>query len=236
MTDNRGMLPGTWGPSAWIFLHSSTFGYPINPTIEEKKQYLKYYQCLGNVLPCESCRVSYQKFIQTGDTKLTMDVMETRSTLVKWGFTIHNAVNNKLGIDYGLSFDEFNKIYESCRVICRNDQGIMSDKDKAYAYTNIATKTPPIIPIDIAKLFINYAILHGYHGFEQNINYYSLLNHSSKEWKKRNKTCIIIINYMHKKGINALINNKPSKYELLLFSMLSCTLPLNKIIKIAQII
>ena len=31
----------TWGPSAWIFLHTITFNYPINPTENDKYIYNK---------------------------------------------------------------------------------------------------------------------------------------------------------------------------------------------------
>ena len=32
-----GMLTYVWGPSMWHSLHTISFNYPINPTLEEKR-------------------------------------------------------------------------------------------------------------------------------------------------------------------------------------------------------
>ena len=37
---NNGLITKIWGPGAWEFLHSVTFGYPVSPT-DEQKQYYK---------------------------------------------------------------------------------------------------------------------------------------------------------------------------------------------------
>ena len=34
---NNGLMTKIWGPSGWEFLHSVSFGYPIEPTAEQKK-------------------------------------------------------------------------------------------------------------------------------------------------------------------------------------------------------
>ena len=31
-----GMLTSVWGPAQWHFLHTMSFNYPVEPTIEEK--------------------------------------------------------------------------------------------------------------------------------------------------------------------------------------------------------
>src|SRR5947207_780423 len=82
---NNGLITNIWGPNEWEGFHAKTFGYPIEPTYEEKMNSLIYFIFEGYVLPCIFCRMSYQKFINEGDTMLDMSVMESRETLTKWG-------------------------------------------------------------------------------------------------------------------------------------------------------
>lgn len=74
--------PKLWGKSGWIFLHSITLGYPINPTEEDKNNYKLFFNSLGFVLPCSICR---NNFVNSLDKyKLTNDILMTRDTLVNW--------------------------------------------------------------------------------------------------------------------------------------------------------
>ena len=100
---NNGLITSIWGPPTWESFHSITFGYPIKPSEEQKKDYMEYFRLLGKVLPCVYCRVSYDNFItdETNKTLLNMDTMKSRETLTKWGMYLHDAVNNKLGVNYG---------------------------------------------------------------------------------------------------------------------------------------
>ena len=78
---NNGLITKIWGQVGWIFNHSVTFGYPIQPTEEQKQQYKQYFISLGHVLPCRYCRESYHNFITSGPTALTDDVLESRESL-----------------------------------------------------------------------------------------------------------------------------------------------------------
>ena len=53
-----GMLTSVWGPAAWHLLHTISFNYPINPTIENKKQYKEFVENLQYDLPCKYCRIN----------------------------------------------------------------------------------------------------------------------------------------------------------------------------------
>ena len=37
------ITPDIWGPYGWKFLHYLSFGYPTNPTIEQKNQYKTFF-------------------------------------------------------------------------------------------------------------------------------------------------------------------------------------------------
>ena len=45
-----GMLTSVWGPSMWHYLHTMSFNYPVNPTLKEKKHYMKFIKSLKYTL------------------------------------------------------------------------------------------------------------------------------------------------------------------------------------------
>jgi hypothetical protein len=53
-----GFLTSTWGPPMWHYLHTMSFNYPVNPTKEDKKNYMNFILSLQNVLPCKYCRIN----------------------------------------------------------------------------------------------------------------------------------------------------------------------------------
>lgn len=113
---NNGLMTKIWGPPGWKFLHSVTFGYPIEPTTEHKKSYKQFFKLAGEVFPCGACRDSYKRFIGPGsDTELTNKIMKNRKNLTKWLFNIHNKVNDKLDKKYGITYNNIKDIYESYR-------------------------------------------------------------------------------------------------------------------------
>ena len=54
------MDPSFWGKSTWLYLHTLTFNYPLNPTEEDKIKYYNHFKQLGDMLPCPSCAESYK--------------------------------------------------------------------------------------------------------------------------------------------------------------------------------
>lgn len=224
------ILPDIWGPSAWIMFHSITFSYPNNPTYDNKQKYLKYFECMGNILPCDTCRTSYQQFIKTGDTLLNMDTMQSRDTLTLWGWNIHNAVNKKLDVDYGVSYSDMCNKYETYRVRCPDiNNCIMPAIDIKHAHNELQNKDPQFVSLDIAKLFVPHANKLKLYNYEKQIIYYSKLKHNTPEWKKRNNNVFYIIKYMRKKEIQPINNNILSIHSMLLLSMLSSTLTLSNL-------
>ena len=59
---NNGLMTKIWGPHMWFAINCVSFGYPVNPTQEQKRQYKTFFEFLGFVLPCEFCKISYQFF------------------------------------------------------------------------------------------------------------------------------------------------------------------------------
>jgi hypothetical protein len=123
--DDTGMQTRVWGPGGWLFLHCIAQNYPWKPTEEQKVNYLFFFKLVGNVLPCRYCRESYQGFIEDSDTQLNINVMESRVTLVKWLYLIHNKVNKKLNINTGPTLKQVWNKYESFRSKCTKSPEIV---------------------------------------------------------------------------------------------------------------
>lgn len=227
-----GLITAIWGPPEWESFHAKTFGYPVKPTQQQKEEYKQYFEALGNVLPCEYCRKSYKKFISEGDTKLDMNVMESRETLTKWGWRVHNRVNEKLGVDYGETYEEMCYKYESFRAKCiKGAKGCtMPLNMKAKSYQKAAIRRAPIIDKKYSIALINHAKNIGMNNYESYLSYYSSLVRNSKEWTERDCLARKVIDYMRKSGLSSLDKNgMPSIHEMALISMLSSTLEKTKL-------
>lgn len=246
---NNGLITKIWGPPAWEYLHAVTFGYPIHPTQGHKDQYLEFFKNVGNTLPCGHCRDSYKEFILSGITILDMDAMKSRDTLTKWLYLIHQQVNNKLGISYGVTFENIREKYESFRASCSkskkvNAKGcVMPLDDKAESYKKAYNKNCPLIPYDVAIYFEYYAKLRGLHNAE--FKYFNNLKDKKKYckmindkccdlWCQRDKECGDIIKNMRLHAIDSLevdgpYKNLPTTEELKLILRFSSNLSIEKL-------
>ncbi len=119
----NGMMTNVWGPTGWVFLHSVTFGYPMDPkkfdvdnNLPEgttEGRYRDFFTQIGFVFPCRYCRESYQEFIKEIPIQT-----ESRAALTKWLYDIHERVNKKLGKNGGVTYEDVVKRYESYRAKC----------------------------------------------------------------------------------------------------------------------
>jgi len=78
-----------WGPSGWKLLHVATFFY--EPAL--KHQYDAFLETIPYILPCKFCRTSLTDFYEEHPFKPALD---SKESLIKWMYIIHNCVNNKL--------------------------------------------------------------------------------------------------------------------------------------------
>lgn len=214
---NNDLLTKIWGPHFWISLHSVTFGFPDKPTSIQKTQYKKYFELVGDVLPCHYCRNSYKKFISYGSTKLTDKVFENKNSLTKWLYDIHNAVNRKLSVDYGVSYDDVVKKYETYKSDCNTH--IDQDNDIGCVIPSVMNTTPItdikdvlLISICIAEQFIEYAKMRNIS--VDDLKLFNIISdnnfkisYDNNIWQKRNKECIEIINYMKNNKIHSIEKN-----------------------------
>jgi hypothetical protein len=81
-----------WGPSTWRAMHSIAYTAPERPSIEEQRQFVDFFRLLGDVLPCPSCRVHYQKYMSEHPIDAS-----SREALVQWVYDLHDSVNKRKG-------------------------------------------------------------------------------------------------------------------------------------------
>ena len=230
----NGLITSIWGPHAWEFIHSVAFGYPISPSEEQKKNYKDFFIKMGDILPCGYCRTSFKQFItENQDTVIDDNVMKSRENLTKWTFNLHNAINNKLGHNYGETYEEMCFKYESYRAKCSKTANgcVMPISIKANSYQKSDIQRAQVIPYEICDKFRNYAVKLGLHKYSEYLYYYKKLKRNCKMWGIRDCSCRKVIKYMRKKGINAIDEKTglPSLYEMILFSMMCSTIDIRKI-------
>lgn len=84
--------PQVWGPKAWDFLHSVSFGYPQNPSPAQQKAAYDFYMNLPFMLPCTACGDHCEKNLKNNPPQV-----QNRASLIKWCVDFHNQVNAQLG-------------------------------------------------------------------------------------------------------------------------------------------
>lgn len=239
---DNGMITKIWGPHMWVSLHCIAYCYPINPTQEDKNNYLTFFKQVGNMLPCPQCKVSYNELIKCGMTKLDDSVMRNRESITKWLYYIHEAVNNKLGVNYSISYDDVTKRYESYRATCptkvMNKCDASIDKKKV-SYEVDSIKDCPTIPLKMADSFVAYAKTRGLKKDEffviDAMKGKTCLDELGDDiLKERNKACGEIIKKMNLEGIRSIETSgkwegMPSVEELKLIMRLSSNISINKL-------
>lgn len=127
-----GFLTTVWGPAQWHMLHTISFNYPVNPTLEQKKQYRNYVLSLQNVLPCGACRKNLKMNLK--HLPLKMSDMESRDSFSRYIYNLHEFVNRMLKKKSNLSYCDVRERYEHFRSRC------VDEKPKVYKYSDIKTR------------------------------------------------------------------------------------------------
>ena len=127
-----GFLTSVWGPAQWHMLHTISFNYPVNPTKEQKKQYMDYVLSLQNVLPCGACRKNLKTNLR--HFPLKMSDMKSRDTFSKYIYNLHELVNKMLKNKSNLTYCDVRERYEHFRSRC------VDEKPKVFKYSEIKTR------------------------------------------------------------------------------------------------
>ena len=127
-----GFLTTVWGPAIWHSLHTISFNYPVNPTLEQKIQYRNYVLSLQNVLPCGACRKNLKMNFK--HLPLKMSDMKSRDTFSRYIYNLHELVNKMLKKKSNLTYCDVRERYEHFRSRC------LDEKPKVYKYSDIKTR------------------------------------------------------------------------------------------------
>ena len=130
-----GMLTTIWGPSMWHSLHTISFNYPVQPTIQHKKHYRDFILQLKYVLPCGKCRSNLYKNFERLPLKVCH--MKSRETFSRYVYDLHELINDMLGKKSNLSYEDVKDRYEHFRARCK----INNYKEFLGKVENIKRKT-----------------------------------------------------------------------------------------------
>lgn len=112
---NDGMQTAIFGPVFWMALHLISFNYPMRPTEVQKKQYKRYIEATGDVLPCRYCRENFRSNYERASQPEDFDSREHLSQFV---YRLHEEVNKMLNKPSGMSFEDVRELYEGFRSRC----------------------------------------------------------------------------------------------------------------------
>ena len=127
---NDGMVSSVWGPPFWHYLHTISFNYPVEPTMEDKKHYRSFILSLKYVLPCRFCRQNIRTNFK--HLPLTMDQMKNRDTFSRYVYDLHELVNKMLKKESGLSYSDVRERYENFRSRCTDEKPLL------YKFTSLS--------------------------------------------------------------------------------------------------
>ena len=87
-----GVSPKHWGREGWKFIHWVALTYPHKPTDKDKKNYLRFFESLQDVLPCPICAQHFKQNMKKYPPRF-----DSSSDLFEWTVDMHNAVNESNG-------------------------------------------------------------------------------------------------------------------------------------------
>ena len=144
-TSNDGMMTSIWGPSAWHFLHTMSFNYPVNPTCDDKRHYRDYVLNLEYTLPCGKCRENLAK--NFAKLPLKWKHMENRASFSKYIYRLHELINTMLGKKSGLSYNDVRDRYEHFRARCNTTPNKTIKREKGCTEPVYGKKAKCILQI-----------------------------------------------------------------------------------------
>jgi hypothetical protein len=191
--------PYFWGPHFWDTLYNICALFPDNPDPNFRNSTKMYMLSLKELLPCYSCRKSYEQFSAENDTNIDNDLnYSSKENFSKLIFLLRNKVNNKLGLEYNITFNYF-KI--------KLDYKICSSKHDMDSYANNISDAP-FIQEELRNMVYDY-IINNNKNKEFKVDYtikiiekilafikkpvFEENNKLFKLWVKRNTHCYIII-------------------------------------------
>lgn len=102
-----------WGPHYWFVLHTIALTYPIYPNETIKKKYYDFIYNLPIFIPISNMGNSFSELL---DLYPVTPYLDSRESLIKWMYFIHNKINSSLNLPEKTlteSLASYHKLYES---------------------------------------------------------------------------------------------------------------------------
>ena len=101
--------PNIWGPHYWFFLHTISMTYPNRPNSVTKKKYYELIHNMPTFIPVEKMSSDFSKLL---DLYPITPYLDTRESVIRWIWFIHNKINSKLDKPQITLNDFYIKYYE----------------------------------------------------------------------------------------------------------------------------
>jgi hypothetical protein len=151
----------------WFSLHSISFNYPLEPSIEDKKNYKNFFLSLQEVIPCSVCKKNYKRHLNEHPLQ---DYLDSRKSLVYWVIDMHNMVNAEIGkktLSYDIIIKKYEDVYQKKIMLNNNeDEGDIEIKNNNLPNnikinnTNYKNIIYGIFILLIILLLINFINIH----------------------------------------------------------------------------
>jgi hypothetical protein len=140
----NGLVCSIWGPPKWYDVHTTTFGFPAEPTPRRVAEYKQLVKSWGHGLPCCCCRNNYSKHLKK---LMKPAVFASRQAFTQFGFDLHNEVNHELGKPRlgPKDFAKLRRFYESGR----------AGRDHSYGHAFVVVKERRNVPKNTHTIQIN---------------------------------------------------------------------------------
>lgn len=118
------MDPKKWGKYYWGMIYCIIINYPNNPTDEDKKRIIEFFELLKSLLPCENCTHHYKKYLIM--YPLNDAVLSSREKLLAWVININNEINKRLGKSQYTTEEILNYYTKSDKTIYENNKKLIT--------------------------------------------------------------------------------------------------------------
>lgn len=85
-----------WGPGLWTGLFLMALNYTSHPAPDKKEMYLKYFDVLGDMLPCSYCRDYYTLIKKELPLIDFLNDTTLKDPVMVWLYLVKDMVNKKL--------------------------------------------------------------------------------------------------------------------------------------------
>ena len=118
-----GMKTVAWGPPTWKAMFFIALGYPTSPTMYHREAYRRWFEGLGDVLPCSYCRASYRGFFAE-EVRREADCFADREAVFRLVYRLKNRVNQKL---HDQEREEFTRQFNALSASDRSNSRLVYD-------------------------------------------------------------------------------------------------------------